>query len=110
MAYKHLNSEERHHVQLELKKGISQNKIAAELGRSQSSLSRELGRNTGKRGYRHKQANRMAQQRHQDKPKAIKLTDDIKQRVKQDIKADWSPEQVAGRLEKDGVILSLIHI
>ena len=51
MAYKHLSSEERHHIQLELKKGISQNKIAAELGRSQSSLSRELGRNTGKRGY-----------------------------------------------------------
>jgi len=104
MAYKHLSSEERHHIQLELKKGISQNKIAAELGRSQSSLSRELGRNTGKRGYQHKQADKMAKQRHQDKPKAIKLTDDIKQRVEQDIRADWSPEQVAGRLEKEGVI------
>jgi hypothetical protein len=28
--------------------------------------SRELSRNTGKRGYRHKQANRLADERHQE--------------------------------------------
>jgi hypothetical protein len=30
-----------------------------------------LSRNTGKRGYRHKQANRLAGERHQKKNKAI---------------------------------------
>ena len=37
-----------------------------------------LSRNTGKRGYRHKQANRLAGERHQKKNKAIKLTDSVK--------------------------------
>ncbi|VVH63916.1 Mobile element protein [uncultured Gammaproteobacteria bacterium] len=40
------------------------------MGRSQSSVSRELSRNTGKRGYRYKQANRLACKRHQEKRKA----------------------------------------
>ena len=40
MAFKHLSSEERHYIEIELKNGISQNKIAEKLGRPQSSLSR----------------------------------------------------------------------
>jgi IS30 family transposase len=46
MSYKHLCPEERHYIEIELKKGTSQNKIAESLGRSQSSISRELGRET----------------------------------------------------------------
>ena len=104
MAFKHLSSEERHYIEIELKNGISQNKIAEKLGRSQSSLSRELARNKGLRGYRHQQAHRMAQQRHQEKNKAVKLTEDIKRQITNYIRLDWSPEQVAGRLQKDGEI------
>ena len=39
-----------------------------------------------------------------EKAKSIKLTDEIKCRIARDIKDDWSPEQVAGRLEKENVI------
>jgi hypothetical protein len=39
------------------------------LGRSQGSISRELARNTGQRGYRNKQAESFAQERHKNKPK-----------------------------------------
>ena len=105
MAYTHLSSEERHYIETELRNGTSQNKIAEKLGRSQPTVSREIGRNKGQRGYRHQQAHRTAQQRHQEKPKAIKLTEEIKRRISSDICCgDWSPEQVAGRLEKEGVI------
>lgn len=104
MAYTHLSSEERHYIEIELRKGTSQNKIAASLGRSQGALSREINRNKGQRGYRHKQAHAFAQQRQKEKPKAVKLTDAIKQRISDDIRSDWSPEQVAGRLEKEGII------
>ncbi|KEQ13096.1 IS30 family transposase [Endozoicomonas numazuensis] len=104
MAYTHLSLEERNYIELQLKEGVSQNKIAKALGRSQSSLSRELGRNTGQRGYRHKQAHGKAEERHKEKTKSIKLTDDIKQRIERDIREDWSPEQVVGRLEQEGVI------
>ena len=61
MKYKHLNREERHYIDIEVKAGNFQNKIARALGRSQSSISREVQRNTGKKGYRYKQANRFAQ-------------------------------------------------
>lgn len=108
MSYKHLCPEERHYIEIELKNGISQNKIAESLGRSQSSISRELGRNTGQRGYRNKQAESLAQERHKNKPKEVKLTDEIKCIINAHIEDDWSPEQVAGRLKNDGVI-SLHH-
>ena len=108
MSYKHLCPEERHYIEIELKNGTSQNKIAESLGRSQSSISRELGRNTGQRGYRNKQAESLAQERHKNKPKEVKLTDEIKCIINTHIEDDWSPEQIAGRLKNDGVI-SLHH-
>jgi hypothetical protein len=39
------------------KQGYNQTFIAKSIGRNKSTISRELSRNTGKRGYRHKQAN-----------------------------------------------------
>jgi len=42
----------------------------------------------------------MALKRHTNKPKAIKLTDEIKSKISEYIAQDWSPEQVAGRLKK----------
>ena len=104
MAYTHLSLEERHYIEVQLKEGVSQNRIAKALGRSQGTISRELGRNTGQRGYRHKQAHGKAQNRHEEKGKFIKLTGDIKHRIQNDISNDWSPEQVVGRLEQENVI------
>jgi IS30 family transposase len=104
MRYQHLRLEERHYIELERKKGVSQEEIAKSLGRSQGSISREIRRNTGQRGYRHKQADQQAKQRHQEKPKKIKLTDDIKQIIDEYIVQDWSPEQIVGRLKKETII------
>ena len=67
MSYNHLRPEERYYIDIELKKGASQNKMAKFLGRSQGSISRELARNTGQRGYRNKQAESFAQERHKNK-------------------------------------------
>ncbi len=100
----HLSFEEIHYIEFQIRDGVSQNAISRKLGRSQATISRELARNTGQRGYRHKQADRMAQERHQTKPKSVKLTDDIIRRIENDIREDWSPEQVVGRLEKEGII------
>ena len=108
MSYKHLCPEERHYIEIELKKGTSQNEIAESLGRNQSSISRELCRNTGQRGYRNKQAENFAQDRHKNKPKDVKLTDEIKGIINGYIVEDWSPEQIAGRLKKNEII-SLHH-
>ena len=104
MSYKHLSLEERHYIEIEMRAGKSLNKIAKALRRSQSALSREISRNTGQRGYRHKQAERLASERHENKPKAVKLTDEIKKIITGYLEQDWSPEQIAGRLKVDGII------
>lgn len=104
MSYTHLSLEERYYIEIERKKGESLNSIAKALNRSQPTVSREVKRNMGHRGYRHKQANDLAASRHKEKPKAVKMTADIKAVICDYIKQDWSPEQIAGRLKKDGVI------
>ena len=84
-----------------MKNGDSQNAISKALNRSQGTISKEIKRNRGDRGYRHKQANNFAYQRVVDKPKAIKLTDEIKLFVNEELtRHQSSPEQVAGRLKK----------
>ncbi len=108
MAYKQLSLEERHYIYVERKKGALQKDIASALDRSPGTVSRELSRNTWQRGYRYKQADNKAGIRHKEKPKAVKLSDDIKTLITKYLKQDWSPEQIAGRLKHDGVI-SLHH-
>jgi IS30 family transposase len=104
MSYTHLSLEERYYIEIEKKLGTSLNKIAQALGRAQSTLSRELKRNMGQRGYRHKQADRFADERPANKAKAIKLTDEVKRLIHGYLEDDWSPEQIAGRLKTEGVI------
>lgn len=104
MTYHHLNLEERHYIEVEKRMSVPAYKIAKALGRSQSTISREILRNTGKRGYRHKQAECMTQTRHTTKFKNIKLTDGIKRMLDRCIQEDWSPEQICGWLKKEGII------
>lgn len=78
MSYTHLSPEERYYIEISLKNEIGLAEIAASLDRSQSTISREISRNTGRRGYRHKQAGRLARARHKRKPKSLKLTNEIK--------------------------------
>ena len=77
MSYTHLSLEERHYIEIEKKNGVSINMISKSLNRDQGTISREIKRNTGQKGYRHTQANNLALQRHRDKPKSIKLTDEM---------------------------------
>ena len=104
MGYKHLSLEERYYLEIAKKAGKTLTEIAFDMDRSQSTISRELIRNTGERGYRHKQAMRLAQERHTIKPKQVKLTERIKQQIASLTRHDWSPEQIAGRLSAKGKI------
>ncbi len=56
----------------------------------------------GFRGYRYKQANSKARERHAVKPKAVKMTTTMKSGVESLLREDWSPEQSAGRLKQQG--------
>lgn len=106
--YNQLTAEERYHISVMLKRNESLRSIAKGMGRSHTTLSRELNRNTGKRGYRPKQAQIKANIRHQSKPKRVKMDSELTSYIEEKLKLHWSPEQIAGRLaiEKD---VSLSH-
>ena len=59
-AYKQLTYEQRCQIQVLMKTGNSQREVAEMMGIHPSTLSRELRRNSGLRGYRHQQAQRLA--------------------------------------------------
>jgi len=108
MSYSDLSLEERHYIELGRKAGQTMSEIAKILGRSQATISREVNRNTGRRGYHYQQANTFAIERHQEKPKQIKMTDKMKQLIKDSIEIDWSPEQIVDML-KQGNVIELHH-
>lgn len=101
-SYTHLTSEERYHISVLRKTKISLSEIARILGRNKSTISRELERNTGKRGYRHKQAGEFAQSRKRKGNKQI--TPFGFAYISHLIEQDWSPEQINGRLKVMGWI------
>jgi IS30 family transposase len=109
MRHKHLSLQERYYIEISLKKGDSQNMIAKALNRSQGTISKEISRNQGNRGYRHKQADRFANARHKEKPKNIKMTDEIKHFIVKQLESyQSSPEQIVGRLKRE-LNISLHH-
>lgn len=100
-TYKQLTYEQRCQIYALNKSGISQNKIAKQLNVSQSTISREFARNTGKRGYRIKQAQQSTDKRRLLACKAIKMTTSLIEVIDTKIMTKWSPEQVSGWLRED---------
>jgi len=63
---------------------------------------RELQRKSGKRGYRPKQAQRLADKRRQACRRAHKLDDrEVYQYVRERMEMRWSPDQIAQRSRLD---------
>ena len=102
-SYSHLTQEERYHIQAYKKAGFSNIFIADELDRDVSTIKRELARNAGLRGYRPQQAHSTAQNRHEIKPKRIKMTPAMVKRIEHDLRQQWSPEQIQGRMLEEGL-------
>ena len=94
MNYKQLTEVERYQIQAFLKAGYKKKEIAEELGRHPSTIGRELSRNTGLRGYRPQQAQRLANERKQHH-RHTQITDVTWKNVKLLLKQAWSPEQIS---------------
>ena len=101
-GYTHPTPEERYYIRARLKAGDSRSEVARSLGRSPSTVSRELKRNSGLRGYRPKQAQRLADARHAARLRGVRLTEDVKSQVIAKLRGDWSPEQISGRPGMEG--------
>jgi len=101
--YTHVTQEERYQIYAYLKAGYENADIADMLDRHVSTIRREVNRNTGKKGYRPQQAQVFADNRHEMKPKPIKMTEDMKQHIAEQLALQWSPEQIQGRLRSKGL-------
>jgi len=101
MSYNQLTEGERYQIQSYLKAGYTQKEVADALGRSASTISRELSRNRGLKGYRPKQAHRLATQRRLNAEKAIKVTEQVAGWVERLIRQELSPAQAAAYIAKE---------
>ena len=98
--YKHLTPELRYHIWMRLQEKMSLSSIAREIKVSKSTITREINRNTGKKGYRYKQAQELANRRKQIK-RYKKLDANLEAIIKKRISEQWSPEQLSGWLSLD---------
>ena len=95
----HLTPEERYQIYTLKSLGQGINAISRTLGRAKSTISEEIKRNTGGRGYRPRQAHASSQARRSlANSGPSKLRGDVLTYIETKIKAQWSPEQVSGRL------------
>jgi transposase, IS30 family len=94
MNYTHLTQEERYQIYALKKAGHKQSEIASVLERSASTISRELARNSGRRGYRPKQAHCKSVERRANN--ARRIDEATWQFAEEMLAQDWSPEQISG--------------
>lgn len=109
-GYHHLTRDQRCQIYTLKKRGDSVSIIANELDVHRSTIYRELKRNKGKRGYRFKQANEKAvQRRHYISSKRRKMTSNTISVIEEKLRLQWSPEQIAGWLKKQGEATPVSH-
>ena len=93
-SYTQLTQEERYQIAALMKAGHSLSEIVHNLRRSKSTISREIRRNKGLRGYRPRQAHRLAQERRRAKC-SPRIPEETWQWVERLLREDWSPEQIS---------------
>ncbi len=101
----HITKEQRYTIEVLLAKGKNQTFIAGTIGKNKSVVSREINRNKDKRNgtYSADLAQRKYEKRVKEKPKIIRFTDDIKTKVNELLRDDYSPEQIAGYCKKENL-------
>jgi len=102
MSHTQLTEVQRYQIYTLLNNGFTQADIAKEISVYPSTISREISRNTGKRGYRPKQANEKALKRRKTAAKFHSMTADMKKTVTHYLLQEWSPEQISGYLKSEG--------
>jgi len=106
-TYKHLSLRERVVIELRRDQGWSYRRIGAELGRPASTVSREMNRNARPTKqwsgpYDGERAHALALRRRRwDARFKLARQPDLRERVREGLAMGQSPEQIAGRLERE---------
>jgi len=103
MKYKQLTLKERYHISTLLKRGWRQKAIAESIGVHPSTICREIRRNSDEvtKEYSYEFAHSVAESRQHTKVKYTVINKHTKTYIKSKLKEDWSPEQIAGRMNLD---------
>ena len=99
--YSHLSLEERCRLRGMMEMGVSVSEIARRLGRHRSTIQREFARNRCADGYRPDSAARRAWAR-KLRGSRIERSTRLRDHVEDRLAMGWSPEQIAGRMEREG--------
>ncbi len=97
--YHHLTYEDRTVIKVLLQENKTYSYIARVVGVHRCTISREIQRNSGRRGYRNKQAQRKAMKRRAI-PRMKKLDEYVKRFIIRKLRQDFSPEQISGISKK----------
>jgi IS30 family transposase len=100
MKYKQLTEIERYQIKTMLALNLSKSDIARKLKRHPSIIGREIARNSGLRGYRPQQAQRLAEE-HRAAHSHTLIDHSTWEFVERLLRQEWSPEQISGWLKKD---------
>ena len=101
--YRHLTSEERAQIEILHKEGYGVKEIAQRLDRAASTLSTELRRAAPGGCYSAGDAQRDAAAKASKARRRAKLTDGLAGEVRERLVEGWSPQQIAGRWEQEGI-------
>ena len=102
--YKQLTIEQRYQIYGLTKAGFDQSAIAVELKVDKGTILRELNRNSGKRGWRPKQAQGKSVARLQACKSASQFSSEDLTQVDLLIKGKLSPEQISGRMALENTL------
>jgi IS30 family transposase len=105
MKKSHLTLDQRYEIQHQKEAGKSQTAIALHIGKHKSVVSRELKRNTNPNGrYRARQAADISEVRKERLKRPRKLTAAMEKEIRKNLtEHQWSPEQIKGRFDKEGL-------
>jgi IS30 family transposase len=100
-SYHHLDHDQRCQIYILKERGDPISTIAQQLGAHRSTIYRELNGNTEQGGYDYKQADENARQRRENANRAKrKMTPEMILIIEENLKLQWSPEQISGRLHR----------
>tara|TARA_B110000238_G_C16057302_1_gene408843 strand:+ start:223 stop:1185 length:963 start_codon:yes stop_codon:yes gene_type:complete len=102
-TYTRLTEDERYQIYEGVTQQLSHREIATLINKHHSTVSNEVKRNTGLRGYRPRQAQEKSLRRQHNKHRHIKLTPEVQSLIADNIKHQWSPDQIQGRLRSEGL-------
>jgi len=101
-GYRRVTDEDRLLIKAHLSDGLSFSDIGSKLGFDRSTISREVGRNSGRRGYRSKQAGRKAAKRQLYRQEPRKMVPETVRSIEKLLLRKWSPEQISNRMREEG--------